>query len=269
MMQLLPVRQIRIDTAGELFGSVDLLTFGYHQFEPATYSKTQLRFLHQSGHSLVYGFREELVADLVDFSATEYADMLACGSVDVEITMGLPGETASTVTFLAARLQLDYNVTEGVQKLKLTAQQFSTAAGMVIPVTTADFGFGAGNPSGNRFSLDLIESRTGLELLKQPFRNGVYTDQERPIGYKRTATVTIAPTSIQAERQGFGASLEAWLFSDTKFFRVYNFFGESGGYDSYREVVLVQEELQEERLENLLAGRNVVLPVKDKYKQSV
>lgn len=267
-MQLLPVRQIRVDTAGESFGSVDLQTFGYYQFEPGTYSKTQLKYMHQSGHSVPYGFREELVADLVDFTAAQYADLLAFGSVDVEITLGLPGETATVVTFLAARLQLDYNVTEGVQKLKLTAQQFSTAAGVVIPVTTADFGYGAGNPSGNRFSLDLIECRAGLELLKQPFRNGEYSDFERPIGHKRTATFTVAPIAVQAERQGFGASLEAWLMSDTKFFRAYNFFGESGGYDSYREVVLVQEELQEERLENLLSGRNVVLTVKDKYKQS-
>ena len=267
-MQLLPVRQIRVDTADESFASGALLTFGYHQFEPGTYSKSQLKYIHQSGHSVPYGFREELVADLVDFSAADYAALLAFASVDVEITMGLPGATARVVTFLATRVQLEYNVAEGVQKLKLTAQQFSTVSGVVIPVTTADFGYGVENPQGNRFSLDLIECRVGLELLKLPFQNGMYSDFERPIGYKRTATVTVSPTSLQAERQGFGTSLEAWLLSDSKFFRAYNFFGESAGYDSYREVVLTQEELQEERLENLLSGRNVVLTVKDKYKQS-
>ncbi|MCG8345537.1 MAG: hypothetical protein MI685_10345 [Chlorobiales bacterium] len=266
MMQLLPVRQIRVDTAGESFGSVDLQAFGYHQFEPGTYSKTQLKYMHQSGHSVPYGFREELVADLVDFSAADYVALLAFGSVDVEITMGLPGETATVVTFLATRIQLDYNVTEGVQKLKLTAQQFSTAAGVVIPVTTADFGYGVENPQQNRFSLDLIECRGGIEVLKKPFRTGDLTGVERILGFKRKAAVTIAPTSAQVERQGFGTSLEAWLMSANKFFRAYNFFGETSGYDSYREVVLVQEELDEERLENLLAGKNVVLQMVDKYK---
>jgi len=268
-MMLLPVRRLRVDDAGASLSSSSLMDFGYERFEPATYTRSQLTYPHQSGHKVVYGEREELVADLVDFSASDYASLRSFGAVDVEITMGLPGATATVVTFLSTRLELAYNVTEGVQKLKLTALQISTASGTVVPVTVADFGYGSGNPSGNRFSMALVDARVGMELIKLPYRNGEYMDVERVVGFKRSAELTVSPLSLQGERQGFGGSIEAWILSDHKFLRMYNFFGESEGVDSYREVVVVQEEVAEERIENLMIGRNLVLVVKDKYKQSV
>jgi hypothetical protein len=265
-MNLLPVRKLRIDAAGQSFGSAAVQTFEYYYFEPATYTKAQLLYTHQSGHQVPYGTREEVVADLVAFTASQLSAMYAFGSVDVEITLGMPGETATVVTFLATRLVLNYNVTEGVQKLKLSALQISSASGVVMPVTVADFGYGLNNPEGIRFSLQIIEARPTMEVLAFPCRNGEHTDFERVVGYKRGVELTVSPASLQAVRLGFGSGLEAWVTSQYKYLRCWNFYGTTD--DAYREVVMVTENgLVEDRLDTLLIGRNIQLSVKDKYKQ--
>ncbi len=260
-MTILPVRKIRIDTAGQSFASAALQTFEYYNFEPGTYTLSQLAYMHQSGHQIPYAKREELVADLVIFTASQYAALLAFGSVDVEITCGMPGETATVITFFATRLVLNYNITEGVQKLKITALQITTAGGTVIPVSQAVFGYGSGPTT---FSVDLVECRIGVQVISLPYRNVSYTDVERVIGKKRRATISIAPSALTA-RQGFGSSLEAWLMNSLKYLRTYNFHSESGGTEAFRQVVcLNSEEIVEERLDGLYAGRNIVIDVADK-----
>ncbi|MEI6846561.1 MAG: hypothetical protein WCK32_00755 [Chlorobiaceae bacterium] len=267
MITLMPIRKIRIDTAGLSFSSSDLQTFESYQFEPATYTDSQLTYTHQSGHVVPYGEREEVIADLVRFTFVQMAALYAFSAVDVEFTFGLPGESASILTFLNTRLQLSYNVTEGVQKLKLTVQQFKTSTGNVIPETVVSFGCNDGNTY--RFDATIVECRVGFQVLKLPYRNGLYTDVERVHGFKRKATITIAPTELQL-RDGFGILFEGWLTNEYKYVSAYNFYDDAGGYGSYRQVTCTNSaDLMEERIDSLLQGRNIVLEVVDKYKQSV
>ncbi len=265
MMQLLPVLKIRVDTAGAGFVSGALKTFEYYHFEPATYTKSQLLYTHQTGNQIAYGYKEELVADIVIFTASQYAELLAFGSVDVEITLGLPGETATVKTFLATRLLVNYDVTEGVQKLKVSALQISTAAGVIIPVSQVVFGYGSTPTS---FTVDLIDCKVGMQTLKLPVRTGTFKDLERIHGYKRKATLVIAPSAITS-RQGFGSSLEAWILSETKYVRTYNFFSETGGYEAFRSVICTNEELIEERLDGIYIGRNLTIDVLDKERIAI
>lgn len=259
-MMITPVSRIRIDAPGAGFESSTAMTFEWYKFEPGTYTRSELMYTHQSGHAIAYASREEVSFDLIDFTTSEYAALVALGSVDVEITLGLPGEVTRVVTFFSTRLSRNYNITEGVQRVKVTALQITGPSG-VIPVTQAVFRHGSATPV--EFTLDLVECRVGLNVIRLPYRNSAFTEFERIIGFKRSATVVLSP-SVFNGRQGFGSQLEGWILAAEKYIKTYNFFGETGDYNSFRQVVCTNSDsLIEERLDNIYPGRNLTLTVSD------
>jgi hypothetical protein len=265
-MNLLPVRKLRIDTATDThFSSTNLQTFEYNQFEPGTYTKSQLTYAHQSGQLIPYATREEVSVDLIDFTAVQLNALYAGGIFDIEVTLGLPGETATVIYFYSVCLQLNYNITEGVQKLKLSATQFS-AGGSTLDSSNGNFGIATGmftSQITESFYLNVIDCRVGIKVMKLPYRNALYRDVERILGYKRTATITISPNSISVvNRQWATSEILRWLLAEYKFFGMYNFFDKQT--DVPRRVVCTNStEILEDRLDSISAGRNFMIEVQD------
>ncbi|GEM_PF-3573684 len=271
MKLLKPIRKVRIEqaTGNKLFDASEKQTFEYSQFEPGTYTKSPLTYMHQNGQVMPYAVREEVIVDLVEFTDTQLNLLFAWELIDVEVTLGFPDEASTMIYFYAVKPQLNLNITEGVQKLKFSVQQFATDNGdLTGEYYVAKFGYGTHlGAIDNIVEMPIIGCRVGLQVIKLPYRNGLYADIERIIGYKRTAVITLSPKAANSMGNGFNSAIETWLFAPYKNVWARNFFADTviNSTDVPRLVVCTNsEEIVEERLDNLYQGRNITIEVIDR-----
>jgi hypothetical protein len=255
-MRLVLTEQVTLRT---VTGQI-LARFEASAMSGVVYSARPLQTPAQTGNPTIIGREETLALDIYGAGLAAFYAIKNTHEVHVEQTLRMNGVLhVRHIRFASARRCEFVSDEEGREILSLLFCSVMDSRGESVRPSRLTISAGT-----QRVTAVCLSVEEALVYEQSPYQNPLTLRAYRRVrGYRRRFTVSLDPSI--SERMGFLTALESILLEESQFLNSTTIYAENGNSQSFREVVLLQNELEKRDLAGeFVLGRSVVLEFIDR-----